>query len=406
MKTHTQNRRTLFLSFLACFAAVVPLLSSCDLFAYKRIFPDPYYDDNFIAHIGFDQAIASDAQIPDADPLLNEIVPPSAMWDFAWRYANDYASGEIPYPYMTLTLVADAGYETAGSAGFSSPLPLGLDSSSPVFRLEVENLVSDGDFEGIDPPNRPSRWASNLLLTAVGVFEGSGSINGKSLQIDMKSQDDYATYTIKMPEGAALENAGYDLLFKWASDNPINDKSGTYTVNNSVINFSNKDSEKVNFVSMTGNVLNLSNKTISNIIIDDIMLKRALSRPELRLRLSPRETEPRLMNMLYRFSVWVCADPLVVPVRSPYHLSGFILNINQLQTTQIDSMTIATGVYTYNPSASGWRKIEAYVSAGGNPQFPEDSLTPVIDLVVSLADSLPGRVLLAQPELRAYPDGY
>ncbi|HKL86858.1 MAG TPA: hypothetical protein VJ861_11050 [Treponemataceae bacterium] len=393
------------LSLSFCVIAVLILFPSCDLFKYKRIFPDAYYDDNFIEKIGFAKAIASNATLPEVDPVSGTVIPPSGLWDFAWRYEH-YLAEETPYPYMTLSEVADAGYETVGGTGFTGSIPQGLLATSQVFRLVLENLVSDGDFEGVTPL---ANWNSNLDTTAFAVFEGSGSISRNSLQIDISNTGEFAKYSINLLD-STVDNTNYNLVFKWNASElaPIARDKVAYVNDreSSAVSFSNKNLELVTFLSKTSNVLTFEYQSGFSVIIDDLSLKRSLSKPKLRLRLSPGDTEPALMNMLYRFSVWVCADPLASLEKSPYHLSGFTLNIEQLQTNEIDSMTIAAGVYNYNPSFSGWRKITAWVSDGGNPQFPEDSLTPVLELVISLADSLPGRVLLAQPELRAYPDGY
>lgn len=398
MKKYTLQHLFYTLSFAAIIAVPLMFFSSCDFFAYKRIFPDAYYENNFIEKIGFDLAIASDAALPAADLILGEIIPASASWDFAWRYENGYPSGTTPFPYMTLTPVT----ELAGDFGATSE---GLSATAPVFRLEVKNLISDGDFEGVEPLGN---WTRNLDPTAFALLSSSDNINGNSLQIDISKTGDFATYSIDMLPGAAVVSVGYDLFFKWGAETPPSEATAIAYVNdsNSRVNFSSKKSELVRFNSIASNILSFKYKSGFSFIIDDLSLKRTLNKPKLRLRLSPGDTEPALMNMLYRFSVWVCADPEASTEKSPYHLTSFALNIEQLQTNEINSMTIGAGMYTYNAGFSGWRKITAWVSDGGNPQFSEESLTPVLELVLSLADSLPGQVLLAQPELRAYPDGY
>ncbi|MCD1655637.1 hypothetical protein K7J14_13135 [Treponema zuelzerae] len=393
------------LSAFCAVSASLFLFSSCDLFTYKRSFSDEYYGEaNFIESIGFD------AMVPVTDPVADPEDPVTGQWDFAWRYATDWAGGN-PYPYMTLTPVADANYKTAGASGYGSALPDGLSANAPVYRLELANLVTGGDFEGTtDDTYPPAGWVTTISVTSFRTFEGSGNIHGRSLSIYSGNTGETAIWNLSLADGIVDPTASYDLFFAWIKNEPISDASKSFFINETPIgltaNVETYGTEKVNFSAADPNQFTIQNNSgLISMVIDDFRIRRSLQQPRLRLLLAPNQTNPPLMNMLYRFSVWIREDPLVDAIPAPYHLDTLRVTFKQLQTTQQDTLVVQDGKYLYS-SGSGWRKIVAWVSSEGNPQFTEEYPDEVLELILDLTDSSPGRVLLAQPELRAYADGY
>ena len=276
------------------------LFSSCDLFTYKRSFSDEYYGEaNFIESIGFD------AIVPVTDPDADPEDPVTGQWDFAWRYATDWAVG-IPYPYMTPAPTADANCKTAGASGWLDPD--GLSADAPVYRLELANLVTGGDFEGCDPL---AYWTWNIADSAFYTFEGCGSIHGYSLSIEMLKVGDKAVWTIVLPDNAS---SAYELYFNWTGDNPVTDVSSAIKVNNSSIGLT-ASNERISFTSMVANTLVFENKGQLSLIVDDFRIKRVLNKPQLRLLLA-RSNKASSMNM-YRFSVWMREDLWLTRYRRP-----------------------------------------------------------------------------------------
>ena len=127
--------------------AALLFAASCDLFTYKRPFPDAYYENNFIANIDFDEnvcadgpatvwvnpaAIPPDAIYPDLD---GKPVPVTGRWDLAYRYDEGWEG----FNYITVLDTA----QTASAYGGAT----GLVPNAPVYRVEVANLVQGGNFE-------------------------------------------------------------------------------------------------------------------------------------------------------------------------------------------------------------------------------------------------------------------
>lgn len=376
------------------------LLSSCEYFTYKRPFADPYYDNNFIAGIGFDRLLAA-VDLPPADPDTGFRTPDHGVWDFSYRY-----DGWDGFEYLSLEEVSDTGYETAGGAGFGS-VPEGLSPAARVYRLEMHNLAQGGDFEkDADDP-----VSSGLWLTPPSEFPSTfnlvdkGAINGRSIVLSIEANLP-VSYRISPLPGAIVPAGLYSLDFRWlAVDSFPSGDANKIRMNQQPEPFS-ANTETFRASSQFKALGSENDKLVFdvgpgwNVTIDDITIKK-VGGLELRLLLAQGDTEPELKDLLYRFSVWVHADPLVGAHSSPYRLDSLEV---QMQATPV-SLVSTKPRFRYDPSAAGWQRVEVEVE-NGNLMFPDKSAEPVMELVIDLDGALPGRVLLAQPELRAYPDGY
>lgn len=370
-------------------------LSSCNLFTYTRPFADEYYDSNYIANIGFDQFVGADTAVPSASS------PVTGKWDFTYRYES-----WDQFPYMTLEKVTDSGYETAGAPGYSgAALPGGLSSSAAVYRLELKNLVVGGDFEasGYDPYASGWTVTTNSSSQAASVTAiSSGAINGTSLYFTF-AKDTSASYALVPVTGQFVKGKQYSLDFRWLYESSTWPNEQGVTINGDPVAFNTDTNHATKQFSVGSSVPDLVFKpdSITRLTIDDVSVKKT-GNMQLRLLLTPSDTTPELGPFLYRFTFWVHADPSVKALTSPYHLD--VLSPNMLPVAGNSTMsTKSYGDYAY-ASSSGWTKMTVEVE-NGNLQFP-DATKPVLELVIDLNSSLPGRVLLAQPELYAYPDGY
>ncbi len=365
------KKNRIFLILVAVCTVSVVLLPGCDLFAYKRPFPDAYYTSNFIEGIGFGEFEGENAVVPSP--------PVTGKWDFAYRYLDWVGA----YPYMTRTLV--------GPASSYPPVPSGLSATAEVYRLELVNLISGGDFE----------------TSVGGVWLGGGSgsygrINNLSMfeayymSLNAPVSADTVTYTPDLT-GAPNLSQPFIAYFRYTSTEDF------YTQINSGPNqnlsYGTKHLVKRSF-SGNGNTpfftfLPITFKTFSDLKVDNFRLTRS-GNMELRLLLSPTETNPALETGVYSFSVWVYTDPLAYSTKSPYQMDTFQLTLRNTINSKLSAEPA-----TYIPSI-GWQKIQAILSTKAL-QFTTGT-EPVLELVLSCNDSRPGRVLLAQPELRFYPD--
>ncbi len=376
------------------------LLSSCEYFTYKRPFADPYYDNNFIAGIGFDRLLAA-VDLPPADPDTGFRTPAHGVWDFSYRY-----DGWDGFEYLALEEVSDTGYETAGGAGFGS-VPEGLSPAARVYRLEMLNLAQGGDFEdAADNPASSGLWSTppNDVPSTFNLVD-TGAINGRSIVLSIEANLP-VSYRISPLPGAIVPAGLYSLDFRWLAGDSfpsgdankirMNQQPEPFSANTETFRassqFKAQDSKKDELVFDVGPGWIVT--------IDDITIKK-VGGLELRLLLAQGDTEPELKDLLYRFSVWVHADPSVGAHSSPYRLDSLEV---QMQATPV-SLVSTKPRFRYDPSAAGWQRVEVEVE-NGNLMFPDKSAEPVMELVIDLDGALPGRVLLAQPELRAYPDGY
>lgn len=371
------------LRLIALVGLVSLFYTSCGLFAYKRPFDDAYYENNFIAGIDFDNFVAT----PGAVPVIGQ-------WDFSYRYVSWDSVN-----YMTLAPMA-GGYATAGGAGYVEPLPSGLASTAPVYRLELVNMVTGGDFEG-----GAGTWTPTTQTT--WLTSGLG-INGRSMKLSLTGGNT-TSFTL-VPFGGMIQAGGqYSIDFRWAEDLT---NSWTSTVflkmNGTGDNFSVNTTTHHAYASFTAAGSNTITCNLSEVscVLDDITVKKAADH-QLRLLLRPIDTDPDLEDFLYIFSFWVRTDPTVSANASPYNLDRLAINMSDVD----DHSTLSQQPdpdFQYSPASLGWRKMSVRLNKGNLQISPfiNRSLDAVLELSIDLNKSLPGRVLIAQPELRAYPDGY
>ncbi len=369
-----KNRAPLILT--AVFTASVVFLPGCDLFAYKRPFPDAYYTSNFIEGIGFDVFEGDNTAIPAAasDPV-------TGTWDFAYRYLDWNSFGFIS---MTDTLLSASSIDVS--------VPSGLATTAPVFRLVVLNLISDGDFENVSTDGvwTPTADASSTHSTFSPLF-GNGNM---VLSAGLNSK---ITYTPAPVIGTPFSvNFTYKTFFRYASSDSFIAKADTTDV--SFNNFS-----KTAIVSFAGTgmmpVFTFQPQLLSSLAslkLDNFRLTRS-GLMTLRLLLSPSATNPALESGVYSFSVWVHTDTSAYIDRSPFQLDTFTMTMRAVPPA---SLSAASDVYS---ASSGWKKMTTTLAPGAL-MFTAVN-TPVLELIIDFNNTQPGSVLIAQPELRFFPDG-
>mgnify|MGYP002352226586 CR=1 FL=1 len=403
-------------------------LAGCDLFAYKRIFDDAYYDNNFIAAIDFDAKADVDAVPSAVDPDTGALVEETGVWDFAYRYQSWKGT-----PYMSLDpMPALDPYATPGSPGFSAAsiaVPSGLSASAPVYRLEVLNFLEGGDFEGIADTAGLSGlgWVKDASTgtgaSTLKLLLPTGGIHGNSVSFSLSSTNQYVTWTI--PD-TLVSGAAYRLSFNWESTTDKNHalllsqvNGGTVSVPIYIEESSGNEQTAygtgyIDFTAGASNVLVFTTDSVAEVVLDDLRISSKVSN-KLRLLLKQGETNPPLESFLYRFTFWVCEDPTASLTSLPYRLPTFTPYMQKIEPYSSISAFASPVEYVVQDTPS-WRKMTLETQNGNLVLLDASGTVPVLELILNLdTDSqstvtkIPasaGRILIAQPELRAYPDGY
>ena len=365
------------------------LFSSCDLFTYKRPFADAYYEDNFIANIGFDKFVGDSTTVPTAEV--------TGSWDFAYRYDEDGWSAD-PVQYMSLAHAAPIGDPKRIASGYGSAD--GLSPNAEVYRLEMANLITDGDFEG-----SAGTWATEPATGSLAStsYPSSSPINNKSMYLSLYNDSNYLTYTPTISSAQVIAGKKYQLDFKWSSSEGA-PTGNEIVMNSKLITFNTGTARADGFTAEVSNIVTFKTPDQWSCNIDDVTVRK-VGGQRLRLLLKKNETTPSLEDFLYKFTFWVHPDNLANPNKSPYHLDQFDATMRSVDNASSFSTNSDGGKYSYSASATGWQKMTVYIDKG-NLQIVPGATGAVMELGIELDSALPGRILIAQPELRAYPDGY
>jgi len=388
-----KNRTILILSSVLTASAV--FLPGCDLFAYKQPFPDAYYDNNFIEAIGFDVFEGDNSTIPAAgsDPVTGK-------WDFAYRYQNWDGFG-----YMKLNRTSAAEGDPGSTAADFGTVPVGIASTAPVYRLELVNLISGGDFE----TDETAQWT----VTGTATFQWNNSaffFADGSMKLDSEKASSLR-YTPRLIPGVPSfdDQNTYKAFFRYKTTEQLSIKvdDATELMTMSGIN-------SASFPSFAGSGSTpffrfspyITTATFSNLFVDNFRISR-MGNMELRLLLTPTQTDPFLESGVYSFSVWVRSDPaaftdpdpdsMIKTAQEPYGINSF-----QVTMRAVSPAELTADSDSYVPG-SDWTKMTATLK----PRALKFSagINPVIELVLDFNQSYAGRILLTQPELNFNPDG-
>ncbi len=364
---------------VAVLASAVILLAGCSLFQSKQLYDDVYYTANFIEGIQFDRFVGAD------NPAPSTYV--TGQWDLSYRYL-DWDG----YDYINLT---NSG-NTAADFGTGD----GLASSAPVYRLEVVNLIDGGNFEtGVENwtgTGTTAHWTSTVPLFGTGCAKvdlaplqsqtySSMALAGFSGFTSAATYNLFFRYLLKTDTASVLVDGDSAITLEPTGEGVKG--YAKYTLNNGstgapVFTFKPIDEKSI----------------LSELYVDNFRVGRS-GNMELRLYLAISDSTPALESGTYSFSVWVCTDPLATTVQTPYPVDAFVVKMAACAGT----INLSTTSATY-AAADGWQKLTATLKPGALA-FVEDSLDPVLSLVLDFNQTRPGSVLLAQPELRFYPDG-
>ncbi len=299
---------------------------------------------------------------------------------------------------------------------FNDSTEAGPDSDSTVKRLEIVNLVPNGDFENA------------LSATAwVDVGGGSGTISADGHlnynlpntvdRVDFKLTDSSDGLSDGLPANSTylihfnLLSATATSIFEYQNDSPqpwtcsVSDTTKVYLFPDYFI-----DSFDSTFQPGGTNIFSIgttSTGDVSSGYIDNLRINRTDITPNLGISV-PVESDGRdnLLSGTYRFTVYVKNDPAVTPVTANRMAADFV-SISILSPDEASVMYSNTGVFESSSAWDDWTacSVTAFIQI-------DDAATYAFRLLISPSNNSGayykrdvGSILLAAPVIEYSSDG-
>ncbi|MBT3274795.1 MAG: hypothetical protein HN368_16685 [Spirochaetales bacterium] len=356
----------------------------------------------------------------EQDPILTE-------YDGINLIANSgFANGwvlDTGTEYMLFEEVTDIGEQLALG------LPVGI-AGEAVYRLEIRNLVPDGDFESTAAGFLPSLdWSA--------VDGGSGTISGgvssayaatgsRSLYFSLDEPEDVISYSLAGLTDFYPADAKYilrfDLIadvarilrFYFPSSGLVDLRTAEITPEDvfETVAFPDAFELATSTFTSTGPVdfFYITDRVQSG-YIDNLRITRRDEPLHLRLPLTWFDTDRptgsggeslNLVSGYYEFAVWVKEDPSVGTGAAPNRFStdNLTIGINESSSVYTEAPTVLDLSEWVQITQILWLQIDA-------PADPADT-TPIIELVISPTDILNtgsldvGSICMVNPELYLY----
>ena len=332
--------------------------------------------------------------------------------------------------YMRFEPVADT---TATAVG----LPTGLTAEDPgasIYRLEIRNLIPNGDFEDPAVTGAPDGWSivdvdpTGSVTLAVG---SSGSLSGKRELHIAHDKNDAVYLDLSAPSGVSrdgmVEGGDYAIRFRFDPSEQLNYRFSLQTGAGDIppweaeVLLEDRDYEfPADFADVTSRFTVMSATTRfvltdqkQELEIDDLRLVRTDIPSAVRMLLPySDETRPDLISGWYTFSFYVHADPTVGDVEVPGHRNRYPANA---LTYAINSTEYAVAyVDPSDPdppdrhySSDRWYQVQTEVHL--QTVETDDPSTTVIELVLVPTDIVSsnshdvGSLLICSPSLTFSP---
>lgn len=328
---------------------------------------------------------------PATDTGTAVLLDTPALWDWGWRGRTGNT-----YEYMALTTSAEPG----------------PDAQSTPWILQIVNLAADpacttlNDWQAVgSEASIQAQSALHGTALKINAAQQSYILAKNSLFADIDTNPKsyrlslfaFNAYSLKFFNGTSYQNT--DL------QNPGWTQNGFYTVPFLFSNISTVISSSIAAIATSG----------SDVFIDEIHLIRAdidLHQWSLRIILGQKDTSPDLVSGQYKFSLYIKKPGgYTFPhedARSDsvnYAVQFITLRVIQLS----DNSTLAEHTFDVSALSSGWEKITIQFPAGKTLQVIEGTTAPILALEIiplSLQTPFTGAILIAEPELNFFINGY
>lgn len=338
-------------------------------------------------------------------------------------------------PYMNYEQVTGTGYE-----------PPSDHTAAEVYRLEIKNLIPNGDFEtGVSPPPGWTLFPGGDTLEVVN--SGSGQISGNTMHFalnDAADRVDYDTRGANPVTDGFLKNASYLIRFNYRTNGSLvfefndtansidwwkfygGDNGGTNNITlTNLLEFPPGElkgsfpeqtvGDNVDYYFSFGS-MDSNNSGPQEGYIDNVRLIRTDLTYKLRLDLSYQgDTAEPLISGDYRFSIYVKDDPSagsnnrLTSNRVCIGITGG--GVASVGTT-FDESSFSVYRQYYNgldgEDWSNWSKVSVDLVLqipNSSSRVMELSICPTDDSQGSLNMDV-GSILISSPSLEMFPDGF
>ena len=323
-------------------------------------------------------------------------------------------------------------------------VPTGAPTGAEAWRLEIKNLVLNGDFEATVPPAAPVGWASVGGATLETVSGTSESLDGVTMRLycadgsqmvdlDVRAAaadgfNQYNTYFARFDyrtnkDGIVFEYNNMPVLpppegtWTWKADGDTEKTfTGRYT-------FPPTDIVPTVTVNAAAQQHYLFNSLLSSVsrkiegYVDNFRLIRTNQSYFVRMPIADGEAALPLVAGAYRFSAWVKRDPDVTPAELNRFLSSAVeLSIKRIYETVDGETSTITAVKAFHDgvevdlSDGQWHQVWADLPS---QEWQTEGATVSMEVGISPTDETLGAgsldcgsILIAAPGLEMLPDGF
>ncbi|MEI6874472.1 MAG: hypothetical protein WCL50_04985 [Spirochaetota bacterium] len=416
-------------------AAVLGLFSGCQQLNSWLGIKDPWegYDSkaNFVSNLGFDKQNLT---------ATSDAVPGAwGVWTWAWMTSSN--ADATTFNYMTIDAPASVPRTVSSLGTVPTGLASDLDPNGRAYLLDLPNLLPavDSDFEGLSAASTDWRLDPETIFpgtaaSSLGIAISPNTLSGaNSLLIELNTKIGASLNLAAVSDAAATGLHDYQLRLltrgdltysfgNWGSNLTISDDLTSYvsfgssskTLVDAKILRSADFSQAQKTAIFFGSGLRPETGTVDNLRVLRIDLKDYY---RLRLLLRPSDTTPKLARGIWSFVVWVLVPPGrsyatdTTTAANPFAASTVTLSMDQVtpaKTFRQEFPLTGPNAPATDPKAV-WQRLEIIQTVNNNYEFDDSLATPVIELgIYPMSWEKPdaGGILIAQPELHFYLNGY
>lgn len=341
--------------------------------------------------------------------------------------AKDFSvEGAWRLDYGLTTNFAYMGYASAGTV--TEAVADGPASGAAVYRLEIVNLMPNGDFE--------DDTAADWVLNDTDAIASSSnvSVSGSRLNYQINNNSERFDYDLTSLQDGLTENANYILHFSVLNSTtltlmihpgfspastywimPANLLVTSFPMENLSPEFTITDTTGANYLSV-GDFEGEYRSSVANGYLDILRISRVDIQHLLITEIPYNFTSENGLTLIhgtYRFSAYIKNDPDVTPaVKNRFGASSVTIGLSELGTNALaEIVPVKTNFLVYRPTDEGadwsaWTKVSATLNL--QPTEPDNPDQAIARLFIFPSDYNAqdvGSILISSPSLTFLPNG-